>query len=87
MESKPGSFAWIELATTDTAGAKSFYTNLFGWKADDVPDTQDRSTFERSKLDWKERKRGAHAEVLEWYRDLIRLRRATPTSATAGSIS
>lgn len=37
MESKAGSFAWIELATTDPAGAKNFYTNLFGWKAEDMP--------------------------------------------------
>lgn len=27
----PGSFCWIELATSDTASAKSFYTQLFGW--------------------------------------------------------
>ena len=28
----PGSFAWVELATTDQAAAKKFYTSLFGWK-------------------------------------------------------
>jgi len=33
----PGMFAWIELATSDQAGAKSFYTSLFGWSADDSP--------------------------------------------------
>lgn len=33
----PGMFTWIELATSDQAGAKSFYTSLFGWTADDSP--------------------------------------------------
>ena len=27
-----GSVCWVELATRDTAQAKSFYSNLFGWK-------------------------------------------------------
>jgi uncharacterized protein len=27
----PGSFCWIELATTDQNAAKEFYTRLFGW--------------------------------------------------------
>lgn len=33
----PGSFAWIELATTDQAAAKSFYSSLFGWQPNDFP--------------------------------------------------
>ena len=33
----PGMFCWIELATSDQSGAKSFYTSLFGWTADDSP--------------------------------------------------
>src|SRR5262245_52586848 len=28
---EPGSFSWVELATTDTAAAKKFYGALFGW--------------------------------------------------------
>jgi hypothetical protein len=28
---EPGSFCWIELATSDDAGGKAFYTQLFGW--------------------------------------------------------
>jgi hypothetical protein len=35
MEPKVGSFCWLELATTDQAAAKSFYTSLFGWAAED----------------------------------------------------
>ena len=37
MEHAPGSFCWIELATTDGPGAKKFYTELFGWEAQDNP--------------------------------------------------
>jgi hypothetical protein len=33
----PGSFCWAELATSDTAGAKSFYSEMFGWKPLDNP--------------------------------------------------
>lgn len=28
---QPGTFCWIELATSDAAAAKAFYTSLFGW--------------------------------------------------------
>jgi predicted enzyme related to lactoylglutathione lyase len=34
---EPGSFSWVELATTDGAGAKAFYTSLFGWTYVDNP--------------------------------------------------
>src|SRR4051794_6027766 len=34
---KPGSFCWIELATTDQKAAKDFYTSLFGWGVEDSP--------------------------------------------------
>lgn len=33
----PGSFCWIELATSDPVGAKKFYSEVFGWQADDTP--------------------------------------------------
>jgi uncharacterized protein len=33
----PGSFCWIELATTDQNAAKTFYGALFGWTPDDMP--------------------------------------------------
>lgn len=32
-----GNFAWMELATTDQPAAKHFYSNLFGWTAQDFP--------------------------------------------------
>ena len=43
-----------------------------------VPDPQDPATFQRSKLDWAELEKPAHAELLEWYRSLIALRRTSP---------
>ena len=33
----PGTFCWVELATTDSAAAKKFYTELFGWTFEDSP--------------------------------------------------
>lgn len=33
----PGSFCWVELATTDQNAAKKFYTALFGWAVTDNP--------------------------------------------------
>jgi hypothetical protein len=32
-----GSFAWVELATTDQPAAKKFYSDLFGWSPQDNP--------------------------------------------------
>ena len=31
----PGTFCWPELATSDQAGARKFYTSLFGWKTNE----------------------------------------------------
>lgn len=33
----PGTFSWVDLGTTDTAAAKSFYCELFGWVPFDMP--------------------------------------------------
>ena len=37
MAHSPGSFCWFECGTNDVTIAKSFYTQLFGWDAVDVP--------------------------------------------------
>src|SRR3954454_545333 len=34
---KPGTFSWADVTTTDQAGAKEFYSGLFGWEAEDAP--------------------------------------------------
>lgn len=47
----------------------------FGWEPQEIPDPQDKQTYLRSKLRWEERGEGAHAEMLEWHRSLISLRR------------
>ena len=31
-----GAFSWFELMTSDVDGAKKFYSNLFGWKTEDM---------------------------------------------------
>jgi uncharacterized protein len=33
----PGTFCWVELATSDQNAAKSFYGSLFGWSVKDIP--------------------------------------------------
>lgn len=33
----PGTFCWVDLATTDAAAAKKFYGELFGWNLLDTP--------------------------------------------------
>jgi maltooligosyltrehalose trehalohydrolase len=42
-----------------------------------VPNPQHIRTFERSKLDWSELAEPPHVQLFDWYRRLIRLRRAT----------
>jgi maltooligosyltrehalose trehalohydrolase len=50
----------------------------FGWDPAKIPDPEDPKTFVRSKLNWNETGEGDHAEMLDWYRRLIHLRRSTP---------
>ena len=33
----PGTFSWVELATTDQASAVAFYRDLFGWSLNEAP--------------------------------------------------
>jgi maltooligosyltrehalose trehalohydrolase len=43
-----------------------------------VPNPQDPATYQRSKLDWAERDKPGHAEILGLYRRLIALRKSHP---------
>lgn len=54
-----------------------------GWDDVDVPDPNDPATFERSTLRWAEADSGWHAELLDTYRTLLRLRRTHPELADA----
>jgi predicted enzyme related to lactoylglutathione lyase len=47
---RPGTFCWVELATTDPEGAKAFYGRLFGWEAYDTP-IPDGGTYTRLLVD------------------------------------
>ena len=78
-------FADPELGRAVTEGRRSEFS-YFGWDPEEVPDPQDRATFERSRLDWEEAGEGVHAEILDWYRTLIGLRRAYP-ELTDGDLS
>ncbi|MBX3442975.1 MAG: malto-oligosyltrehalose trehalohydrolase [Planctomyces sp.] len=46
----------------------------FGWSPEEISNPTDRATFERSKLKWREIREPAHAEMHDWYRQLIALR-------------
>jgi uncharacterized protein len=35
-----GTFSWVDLGTTDVAGAKAFYGGLFGWQLEDMTSSQ-----------------------------------------------
>jgi maltooligosyltrehalose trehalohydrolase len=63
-----------ELGKLVREGRRSEFAS-HGWKPGDVPDPQDPSTRDDSVLDWSEPERGEHADVLEWYRRLLALRR------------
>jgi maltooligosyltrehalose trehalohydrolase len=66
-----------ELAAAVQTGRRREFAE-HGWAESEVPDPQDPATFERSKLDWAERKRPEHAEILDLYRRLIALRHSRP---------
>jgi maltooligosyltrehalose trehalohydrolase len=65
-----------ELARAVKEGRRGEFA-AFGWNPADIPDPGDMETFRRSKLRWDEVHQGRHAEMLEWYRRLIALRRGS----------
>ena len=54
---EPGTFCWVDLATTDPKGAKAFYSGLFGWDLEDMP-AGDAGTYTMASL------RGLHVAAL-----------------------
>jgi maltooligosyltrehalose trehalohydrolase len=48
-------------------------------KPEEIPDPQAPETFVRSKLVWEELARPLHAEIFDWHKRLIRLRRSNPS--------
>jgi maltooligosyltrehalose trehalohydrolase len=69
------------------AEGRSKEFSSFSWQGA-VPNPQEVETFTRSKLDWSEPSKPPHAELLEWYRQLIRLRhgKMAATSAARGTM-
>ena len=65
-----------EMARSVSEGRKREFAG-FGFAGQDVPDPEDRRTFERSRLPWNEASAGAHAAMFEWTKALIRLRRSS----------
>lgn len=57
----------------------------FGFRREEIPDPNARSTFESSKLNWTEVDNQSHAEMLEWYKSLIALRKKV-SALTAGRL-
>jgi len=66
-----------ELAKSVREGRRREFA-AFGWRPEEVPDPQATETFERSKLNWTEVVQPPHAGLLDWYRELIQLRRREP---------
>ncbi|HEY4088641.1 MAG TPA: malto-oligosyltrehalose trehalohydrolase [Bryobacteraceae bacterium] len=66
-----------ELGAAVSKGRREEFAS-FGWQPEDVPDPQDVSTFNASRLSWSEIEQPAHRDLLAWYRSLIALRRSTP---------
>ena len=65
-----------EMARAVSEGRRREFA-AFGWDPAVIPDPEKVETFERSKLKWDEAGEGRHAEMMEWYRRLIRLRRSS----------
>jgi maltooligosyltrehalose trehalohydrolase len=65
-----------DLAHAVSEGRKKEFA-AFGWHPEDIPDPQEAATFQRSKLDWTETAREPHKSILDWYKQLIRLRTST----------
>jgi maltooligosyltrehalose trehalohydrolase len=72
-----------ELARAVSEGRKREFA-AFGWAPERIPDPENPATFQASKLNWSEVNQPQHAEMLEWYRALIGLRRKTPSLNDAG---
>lgn len=65
-----------ELIKAVQEGRKKEFEN-YKWDRD-PPDPQSEETFNRSKLQWNKRNSGKHAIMLNWYRQLLLLRRTEP---------
>ena len=65
-----------DLAQKVSEGRRNEF-KAFGWDPKDVPDPQDPETFRRSKLNWEEVGQEPHRSMLDWYKELIALRKSS----------
>jgi maltooligosyltrehalose trehalohydrolase len=71
------------LAEAVSAGRRTEFAS-FGWDPAGIPDPQAAETFQQSRLDWNELEHSPHFELLDWHRQLVRLRRAWPDLYAGG---
>lgn len=64
-----------------THGRKGEF-GVIGWKPQDVPDPQQEHAFTISKLRWSERDAASHRAMLDWYCQLLALRKSDPELGT-----
>jgi maltooligosyltrehalose trehalohydrolase len=67
-----------EMAKAVSEGRKKEFA-AFNFADQPIPDPEAPETFQRSKLNWSEIDQPNHADMLEWYRALIHLRRRSPS--------
>ncbi len=67
-----------ELGKLITAGRTQEFASFSGFQGLQVPDPQAFSTFQNSKLNWRELEEPDHAHTLTLYHDLLALRRNLP---------
>jgi maltooligosyltrehalose trehalohydrolase len=65
-----------ELGRAISEGRKKEFV-AFGWSPDQIPDPQAEQSFLDSRLNWAELSEQPHASLLQWHKDLIKLRRST----------
>lgn len=70
-----------ELGRAVSEGRRAEFAS-HGWSASEVPDPQASSTRDASVLQWSEVAAPGHREMLDWYRELIGLRRSEPDLAS-----
>ena len=73
-----------ELSRAVSEGRRKEHASDGAW--DQVPDPESSETFYKSKLDWDQLKEPEHREMLDWYRQLIKLRE-TDADLTDGDFS
>jgi maltooligosyltrehalose trehalohydrolase len=67
-----------EMAKAVSEGRKREFA-AFKFDQQQIPDPEAPETFQRAKLNWSELDQPDHADMLEWYRALIHLRRHSPS--------